>query len=107
MPKRETADSFVVEFPKPLDRALLEHELDIADSNGHSIRGTAQIDHEEMRWSFVPENPWKAGRYTLRVGSLLADLAGNMVDRPFEIDALDTSQERAARAKRALPFTVR
>ena len=30
--------------------------------------------------------PWKTGRYRLAVGSVLEDLAGNNLQRPFEVD---------------------
>ena len=37
-------------------------------------------------WSFVPEKPWAAGRYSLVIDTTLEDLAGNSIGRPFEVD---------------------
>jgi len=57
--------------------------------------------------SFKPSTPWKPGTYGLRVGVIISDLAGNMIDRPFEIDRFDTVTERVGRETRLIPFTVR
>ena len=38
---------------------------------------------------FTPDAAWKSGTYSIRAGTSLADLAGNMIDRPFEIDVFE------------------
>jgi hypothetical protein len=93
-PKAGTSVPVTLEFPRPLDRALLEHEITVIDRSGDRIEGSIEIDRDESRWRLAPGASWKAGTYTLRVGALLADLAGNMVGRPFEIDALDNEKNR-------------
>ena len=98
--------AITVEFSEPLDHALLERELDVVDSSGTSMRGSASIGPGERSWIFTPESAWKKGRYELRVGTVLADLAGNMIDRPFEIDVFEKVDQVLDRSIRSIPFTI-
>jgi hypothetical protein len=75
-----------VEFPAPLDHSLLSHCLRLKDSAGQPVAGTASIGKEEKSWQFVPESPWRSGVYQLEADSILEDLAGNSLARPFEVD---------------------
>ena len=95
-----------VEFPKPMDHALVSRELDIVDASGTSLRGSIAIGPLERSWIFTPEAPWQKGKYEIRVGTVLADLAGNMIDRPFEIDRFERVDQVLDRSLRSLPFTI-
>jgi hypothetical protein len=53
----------------------------------------------------VPEEPWRAGPYTLVVLSILEDPAGNRVGRAFEIEMLSTPRE-AVPEQVAVPFVI-
>jgi hypothetical protein len=106
-PKAGTTDPVSVEFPKPMDRALLERELEIMDESGNPVNGSIDIDRYETRWRLTPESPWKAVTYSVRVGTILADLAGNMVDHPFEIDVFENVDQQLTHQTHSLSFTVR
>jgi hypothetical protein len=95
-----------VEFPEPLDEALLERLLEVVRGDAR-ISGSVRIDREETRWQFVPRDPWQAGAYTVLVGTELEDLAGNGLDRPFEVDVFEKVTERLSTEKVRLRFTVR
>lgn len=79
-----------VEFPASLDHSLLNHCLHLKDSQGQLAAGTATIGKEEKSWQFVPQSPWSAGKYQLEIDSILEDLAGNSLARPFEVDLTAT-----------------
>ncbi len=85
-PNSETKDPLVCNLNEPLDWALLHSQLHIEDVNGNNVYGTVAIDNNDSRWLFVPDNPWNEGGYRLAIGSVLEDLAGNSVERPFEVD---------------------
>ena len=82
-PARETAP-VVLEFPEPLDRALLERLIRVLDASGQGVPGTVTILHAERRWSFQPDTVWPRGNYEVRIDSALEDLAGNSLRRAFE-----------------------
>ena len=98
--------AMTVEFPEPMDRALTERELDIVDSSGTSVRGSISVGAGEKSWIFTPDAVWKKGSYEVRVGSVIADLAGNMIDRPFEIDVFEQVDQVLDRSIRSIPFKI-
>jgi hypothetical protein len=101
-PKAGTFDPLTVEFPKPMDYALLQRMLDVP-----GITGKISIDRDETRWSFTPNEAWRAGVYRLVADNLLEDISGNHLDRAFDVD-LQKAAPRAAGAKTvSLPFTAR
>jgi hypothetical protein len=105
-PKAGTADAVAVEFPEPMDHALLQRQLGVLDSSGKPVEGRVEIDRDETRWRFIPRMLWKPGKYKVQVGTVLTDLAGNMVDHPFDVDVFDKVDERIIRETKDLPFTI-
>lgn len=105
-PKRATRQSVMVEFPRPLDQALVQRQLQVLDSTGQTIAGYITVDRDETRWSLTPTDEWKTGEYSIQIGNILADLAGNMVDRPFEIDLLEKTDSPPNGFIWSIPFTI-
>jgi len=105
-PKARTRDPLVVTFPEPLDRALLERVLELFDASGARVTGAVAIDANETRWRFTPRDPWKGGEYSLRVATILEDLAGNSLGRPFEVDVFERVEDRALNVTESLRFKV-
>jgi hypothetical protein len=105
-PRSGTRDPVVVEFPEPMDHAILLRELDVLASTGTIITGPVVLDRDETRWQLTPTSPWKKGNYILQVGTVTADLAGNMVGRAFEVDLFEKVDERIIRQTRTLPFII-
>jgi hypothetical protein len=83
-PAAGTRAPLVVDFDRPLDRALLHHCLGVGAGAARSLTGRVEIADGETRWSFVPDTPWVAGRHELAVDGILEDLAGNSVVRVFD-----------------------
>ena len=100
-PKAGTSGALVVDFPKPMDYALLLRLLNIP-----GIAGTVTVDRQETEWRFVPSHPWKAGDYSVVVDTALEDLAGNRIGRPFDVDTFEKVTEHLYRKTISLPFHV-
>jgi len=105
-PLAGTRNVLTVSFPEPLDHAILQRELEVVTSTGAVIKGGVAIGPDEKRWIFTPDAAWKKGAYAIRVGAALADLAGNMIDRPFEIDVFERVDQNLNRSTRSLEFKV-
>jgi hypothetical protein len=88
-PPAGTRDPLTVEFPEPLDHALLGRVVRVVDARGRPVPGEVVIERDETRWRFRPEPPWRREEYRLVVATVLEDLAGNSVGRPFEVDAFE------------------
>jgi hypothetical protein len=94
----------IVEFPRPLDRALLDRFVTVLDADGQPVAGRIEVGAEERSWSFHPERPWRAAEYRIKVEGELEDLAGNTPLRPFDVDLKAPSP---APPKLNLPFRPR
>ena len=105
-PPAGTRNVLTVVFPTPLDHGILQRELDIVTSSGVIIEGGVTVGADEKSWNFTPDGAWKKGSYTLRVGTALADLAGNMIDRPFEIDVFERVDQNLDRTTRSIEFKI-
>ncbi len=105
-PRAGTTAPLTAEFPEPLDYALLGRLLEIRDSAGNRVEGAIAIERDETRWQFRPARPWQAGVYRLRVDSALEDLAGNRINRPFEVDRFEKVERKASRQTKELRFTI-
>jgi hypothetical protein len=105
-PHAGTAEPLVVTFPEPLDRALLERVLEVSDPSGAPVPGDVVVEPGETRWRFTPRAAWKAGGYTLRAATILEDLAGNSLGRPFEVDVFDRVEDRSLNVSESLRFQV-
>lgn len=106
-PAAGTRDPLVVRFPEPLDRALLQSALGVEDPMGRPVAGRIDVAEAETAWRFVPEQPWPAGSHGLRAATVLEDLAGNSLERPFEVDVFDRIEEHALDAAEVRRFRVR
>ncbi len=88
-PLKGTRQPLVVEFPGPLDRALLDRLLSVTTQGGRGVAGRIEIGKEERSWSFHPDQPWEDAGYTLVTNGQLEDLAGNTPSRLFDVDLKD------------------
>ena len=86
VPDAGSINPLTLDFPEPLDHALLQRLLWIEDAGKHAVEGQVQVGNVERQWAFVPSQAWKDGDYRVVIGTGLEDLAGNNVARPFEVD---------------------
>jgi hypothetical protein len=102
------AASLVVDFPEPLDRALLLRWIIVEDAEGNAIDGEATLSRGETRWTFSPRGEWAPGDYVIRVNPALEDLAGNTFLRLFDEEGEHAGSGGPGEdaAPITLPFTV-
>ena len=105
-PRGGTLQPLSIEFPEPMERALLLRLLDVMDPAENFLDGSVQVDREETRWQFTPREPWSVGDYSLSIGTTLEDLAGNRIGRLFEVDVFERVEERITTTTVSLPFKV-
>jgi hypothetical protein len=106
LPKANTNEPFELAFPEPLDHALLQRVVWVADHEGMEIEGEVRIDLGETRWRFFPSKNWRAGIYQLCAENSLEDLAGNSLGRLFEVDSFLTVSRRVERETVKLTFQI-
>lgn len=85
-PAAKTRKPLSVTFEEPLDHGMLLRVLSVQTKSEKDVPGEIQIDQKETRWRFIPQSPWKAGEYSLRIRTHLEDRVGNSIARPFEVD---------------------
>jgi hypothetical protein len=104
-PSPGTREAVVLDFPEPVDAALVQRFIDVVDSTGALVAGSVALDNEESRWIFTPAESWKAGKYALQVLSGLEDLAGNRVGRAFDVDRFEKVEQPLPETV-SIPFAV-
>ena len=104
-PRAGTSDALTVVFPSPMNYALLQRMLQVANARG-AIAGTVGADRQETEWRFTPQEPWKAGGYQLVVDTGLEDLAGNHIGQAFDIDVFERVTQHITTNTTSLPFSV-
>ena len=106
-PSVATRSPFTIDLPGPLDHALLERLLWVNGPDGETLEGEVEVSRGERRWSFTPTRPWSAGKHHLIVETILEDLAGNSIDRPFEVDVFREIERRIVVRSVKREFEVR
>lgn len=106
-PKAGSTEAVEVKFPEPLDRALLEHVLQVLDASARRIEGKVIVAPGEQAWRFEPAKPWTPSEYRIQVPTNIEDLAGNNIGKPFDVDLFDRVERKATQSTIALPFRVK
>lgn len=106
-PKAGTREPLAVAFPEPMDHALAQRVISVTGESGELIEGKVELEDQERRWTFVPDNPWLRRVYNLVIQTTIEDLAGNNIGKPFEVDLFEGVQRRLATSTVKLPFEVR
>jgi len=89
-PPAGTRQPLTLRFPAPLDHALLQRCVTLlhAESDAPFPCSIAIADHETTL-TFTPVAPWPdPAQLNWRILSILEDLAGNSLARPFQVDLL-------------------
>lgn len=82
-----------LQFPEPLDPALLERLLTV-HADGGPVAGAPEVASGGREWSFRPATPWQPGDFEIHIDPALEDLAGNSLRRAFEtsLDAPEVAE---------------
>ena len=106
VPPPGTNGPLVVEFDRPLDRALAERTITVASRGGAELAGEVTLGKNERSWRFEPARPWTAGKHELVIDTVLEDGAGNRIGRPFEVDQFREIDRTSAPELVRLPFEI-
>ena len=106
-PRAGTTEPVVIHFNEPLDFGLLQRAVGIEREDGTSIDGEVTVAAAEREWRFVPAQPWVAGDHRVLVLDFLEDLAGNRVNRAFEVDMFTHADSTAKPPRYTIPFRIR
>jgi hypothetical protein len=104
-PKAGTTEPLVVAFPKPMDYVLLQRMIGVFDPRGE-ISGRIEVVRNETEWRFSPREPWKRGRYRITADNTLEDIAGNHLDRPFDVDVFEKVTKKIETSTSSVTFVV-
>ncbi|HKS05140.1 MAG TPA: hypothetical protein VJR92_02405, partial [Gemmatimonadaceae bacterium] len=102
-----TRDPLVVAFREPMDHALASRMLAVKYRDGRSIDGTIELFDHDTRWRFTPRALWGTGPHYIEVDTELEDLAGNSLQRLFDVAPGDTASRGTDSATVRVPFTPR
>jgi hypothetical protein len=84
-PRSGTRDPLSVEFPEPIDHALLNRMLKVRRVDGGAVTGQVATSKDDELWSFTPAEAWASAQYTIEVDPELEDLAGNNMHHLFDV----------------------
>ena len=102
-PAANTREALVLQFPGPLDWALLTTAITVT---GQRVEGHVSIDEAETRWSLIPATPWAAGSYKVLVQCDLEDVCGNSTLAAFDRPLRQGSDLRHEEAVQQLHLTL-
>ncbi len=105
-PRAGSREALALSFPEPLDRALLLRLLRPLNAEGRQVAGRSEVTDGERRWTFTPDEPWRAGSYGVEVETILEDLAGNSLRQVFDVDLTEPAAPGVDEKRISLPFTV-
>ena len=86
LPQKGSLQPLLVDLNEPLDFILLKNTISLADSSGNPVPCRLDIENKESLLEFKPQVPWSRGLYRLKIESRLEDLAGNNLNRLFDLD---------------------
>ena len=79
----------------------------MTDAKENKVAGTISVDKKETRWLFKKDGEvWRPGGYYLVIDKALEDVAGNNLDRPFEVDVFRPVQREIKQETVKLPFRI-
>lgn len=106
-PSSDSSVPLALTFPQPMDHALAERVIRVADSSKQLVPGKVGLTDHERRWTFVPDAGWRPGKFQLVIDTTIEDLAGNNIGKSFEVDLFEKVDRHILHSTVKLPFEVR
>lgn len=101
----DDAGPLSVSFDRRMDHPILLRALTVLGPDDKPVAGKAEATNDDRGWALRPSNKWAPGKYNLRVETILEDVCGNRIGRPFEVD-LARPAPQEVKDPVDLPFTV-
>ena len=102
-----TRDPLVIVFREPMDRALASRMLVVKYRDGSVISGTVELTERETQWRFTPRALWGTAEHYVEVDTELEDLAGNNLQKLFDVAPGDAGSRGTDSATVRVRFTPR
>lgn len=84
-PEANSRQALSIYFKEPLD-FILAQEVFMVKNGDTEIKGAIRLSSDGSSWQFIPQFNWEKGQYTISIESRLEDLAGNNLNRLFDVD---------------------
>jgi outer membrane lipoprotein-sorting protein len=104
-PAKGTQESLGMRFHESLDAKLFLETVTIYKADQQVVKGSFLMGKNAKSALFIPQKKWVSGRYTIKVESRLEDLAGNNLNRLFDVDLQNRGEEDDSEFK-VLEFVV-
>lgn len=105
-PKAKSRAPLTIAFDEPLDHAIVQRVLRISDAKGAPVAGSVKLDALDRGLTFTPNTGWAAGVHKLIVPTIIEDLAGNNIGKPFDLDTAEDPRPMTNEVVK-VSFTVR
>jgi hypothetical protein len=99
-PAKATKESLGIGFHESLDAKLFVETTRIYNSENQEIKGSFLMGKNAKSALFIPEQTWQSGQYTMEVESRLEDLAGNNLNRLFDVDLKNRGEVSTSKVKK-------
>jgi hypothetical protein len=107
-PSVGTAEPLTIEFPEPLDHALLARMLTVRlDGDEKPLAGRVSLENHDRLWRFTPELAWRSSAYSVVVDAELEDLAGNNLTHLFDVMPGDSASRGVGGPNTRIAFRPR
>lgn len=99
-------DELIIDFGESLDAVLSKECIEVLDESNKRVAGNYALVKAERYLVVVPTTPWKKGNYTIAINTRLEDLAGNNLNRNFDVDIKSTKQNGKLKNENYLKFSI-
>lgn len=107
LPTSGTQRPIAADFGEAMDHALAARCIRVLDRHGERVEGAVQLEQQDHIWVFEPKHPWQPGKYRLEIQSIIEDLAGNNIGKPFDVKLDDPAQQIPFRQRVWREFEIR
>ena len=83
LPTSQTRQTLKIDLGKPMDFILARECISVL-MDDQLVPGSVDLEDHESTWCFIPEMPWRSGKYQVEIAARLEDLAGNNLTRLFD-----------------------
>lgn len=94
-PESGTQQPLTIEFNERLDYAMLHNQPLTVTSGKTPIDCQIVPNTDSTKLELTPSDNWIPGTYSLNINPRLEDLAGNSIERPFEVDIQEVNAEQS------------
>lgn len=107
LPTSGTRLPIAADFGEAMDHALAARCIRVLGRDGERVEGAVRLEQQDHIWVFEPKRSWQPGNYRLEIQSIIEDLAGNNIGKPFDVKLDDPAQQIPFRQRVWRDFEIR